>query len=137
MKVRLAARVAVPALMMRVPRKARPAPMTAFSQQLDALHVRYARSLAAKHEALLGAWQAFSTKHDAATRLELHSLIHRLAGSAGSYGYMTLGVLAAAADRAFDAAGADGLSDRLATSVTSLLDELAGQAARVAADRQD
>src|SRR3954451_14768263 len=64
--------------------------MTANSPELDALHARYARSFASKHAALLEAWQAFSATRDEPSARTLHDLVHRLAGSAPSYGYETL-----------------------------------------------
>lgn len=107
--------------------------MTATSPQMDALHARYARSLASKHAALLEAWRAFKKTKDDASAKKLHGLVHRLAGSAPTYGYASLGTLARKADHAF-AHGGD-LAARLEGPVEALLDDLARQAQRAAAGR--
>ena len=104
--------------------------MTATSPQMDALHARYARSLVSKHAALLEAWRAFRTANDDASAKKLHGLVHRLAGSAPTYGYATLGTLARKADHAFADGG--GLAGRLKEPVEALLDELSRQAQRAA-----
>jgi HPt (histidine-containing phosphotransfer) domain-containing protein len=111
-----------------------PASMIASSPQMDALHARYANSLASKHATLLEAWNAFSATRDDTAARKLHGLVHRLAGSAPTYGYASLGLLARKADHAFgDASAAGGTSDlarRLAGPIEALLDELARQASR-------
>ena len=98
---------------------------------MDALHTRYARSLASKHEGLLDAWRAFVAAPDEATARTLHGLVHRLAGSAPTYGYASLGLLARKADHAFVHGGRD-LAGHLKEPVEALLEELAQQAERVA-----
>ena len=103
--------------------------MTATSPQMAALHARYARSLASKHAALLEAWHAFAAAADEASARTLHGLVHRLAGSAPTYGYASLGLLARKADHAF-APGASGLAERLKEPVEALLDDLARHARR-------
>lgn len=109
--------------------------MTATSPQMDALHARYARSLASKHAALLEAWRAFAVAKDDASARKLHGLVHRLAGSAPTYGYDSLGTLARKADHAFaHASAADGgfdLAAHLAGPIEALLADLAQQAQRV------
>jgi len=106
--------------------------MTATSPQMDALHARYARSLASKHAALLEAWRAFETTKDEASAKKLHGLVHRLAGSAPTYGYASLGTLARNADHAFAHGGHD-LAVRLEEPIEALLEDLARQAERAAA----
>jgi len=106
--------------------------MTATSPQIDALHARYARSLASKHAALLEAWRALRAAKDDASARKLHGLIHRLAGSAPTYGYASLGTLARKADHAFAHGGRD-LAESLERPVEALLAELARQAERAAA----
>src|SRR5262245_24213073 len=101
--------------------------MTATSPQMVALHARYARSLASKHAALLEAWRAFAAARDDASARKLHGLVHRLAGSAPTYGYASVGALARKADHAFAHGGHD-LADRLKGPVEALLDDLARQA---------
>ncbi len=65
----------------------------------DQLRMRYAGSLPRKHDDLAQAWRAFAEKPgDAIARRDLHAQIHRLSGSAPSYGYADLGALARATD---------------------------------------
>ena len=106
--------------------------MTATSPQMQALHARYARSLASKHAALLDAWRAFSAAKDESSARKLHGLVHRLAGSAPTYGYASLGTLARKADHAFAHGGHD-LAARLEGPVEALIEDLARQALREAA----
>jgi HPt (histidine-containing phosphotransfer) domain-containing protein len=101
--------------------------MTVTSPELDALHARYAGSLASKHAALLEAWRVFAAAPDDAAARKLHGLVHRLAGSAPTYGYASLGLLARKADHAFAEGGRD-LAERLKEPIESLLDDLARQA---------
>jgi HPt (histidine-containing phosphotransfer) domain-containing protein len=105
--------------------------MTATSPNLEALNARYARSLASKHAALSEAWRAFASAPDDANARNLHALVHRLAGSAPTYGYATLGLLARKADHAFAESGSD-LAERLSEAVEALLAELLRQAERAA-----
>ena len=103
--------------------------MTANSPEMNALHARYARSFASKHAALLEAWQSFSATHDEPSARKLHDLVHRLAGSAPSYGYETLGLRAREADHALTVGGSD-LAERLVTPIEALLADLSRQALR-------
>jgi hypothetical protein len=107
--------------------------MTATSPQMDALHARYAHSLASKHAALLEAWRSFSAAPDEAAARKLHGLVHRLAGSAPTYGYASLGLHARDADHVFARGGPD-LAARLELPVEALLADLAREAERVAGD---
>jgi HPt (histidine-containing phosphotransfer) domain-containing protein len=67
---------------------------------MDALRQRYAASLADKRAALVEAWESWRASGDSPAHLrELATLAHRLAGSAGSYGYDELGTRASALDR--------------------------------------
>jgi hypothetical protein len=103
--------------------------MTANSPEMDALHARYASSFASKHAALLEAWQAFSSGRDEPSARKLHDLVHRLAGSAPSYGYASLGLHAREADHVFTVGGPD-LAERAAAPVEALLADLWRQAQR-------
>jgi HPt (histidine-containing phosphotransfer) domain-containing protein len=103
--------------------------MTATSPQMEALHARYARSFASKHEALVEAWRAFAAAPDEVAARTLHGLVHRLAGSAPTYGYASLGLLARKADYAFADGGRD-LAARLKEPIEALLDELSHLAER-------
>ncbi len=113
------------------------ATMTATSSPMDALHARYARSFASKHAALLEAWRAFSATPDEASACNLRALVHRLAGSAPTYGYASLGLLARNADHAFAPASTAHsgreLAARLEGPIQALLEDLARQAERAAA----
>jgi HPt (histidine-containing phosphotransfer) domain-containing protein len=56
------------------------------------LQTRYAASLAQKHVELSRVWAALQAQpDDVALGEELNSRLHRLSGSAGSYGYLRLG----------------------------------------------
>ena len=69
-------------------------------QRLQLLRARYAGSLAAKRDALASAWRAFlGASTDVTNQRELTVQIHRLCGSAATYGYVELGQSACAADR--------------------------------------
>jgi len=68
--------------------------------RMDALRKRYADSLADKRAALVGAWETWRASTGSPAHLrDLAMLAHRLAGSAGSYGYDELGACASALDR--------------------------------------
>ncbi|MEO7064481.1 MAG: Hpt domain-containing protein [Dokdonella sp.] len=100
----------------------------------DPLRMRYAASLARKHADLVQAWRAFADTPDAAARLDLHAQIHRLSGSASSYGYVRLGAVANAADELMSQPEPQGQGspqmstaaiERLAASIQTLLGALA------------
>lgn len=68
--------------------------------RMEALRKRYAASLADKRAALAAAWETWRAAGDSAVHLrELATQAHRLAGSAGSYGYTEIGACACALDR--------------------------------------
>ena len=107
-------------------------------QRRDVLHALYAQSFASKQAMLAQAWRAFTDAADEATIDELHQRVHRLAGSAPTYGYELLGRLAHAVDSQLaewervPSATRDGsaaLVQRLATPMQALLDCLARHAA--------
>lgn len=100
---------------------------------MDALRQRYAASLADKRAALVDAWETWRASGDSPACLrELATLAHRLAGSAGSYGYDELGVRAGALDRIAtalqDAPGDNNRLDEAARAVLAAID--AAQARR-------
>lgn len=67
--------------------------------RLDALQQRYCSSLAEKLGAIECAWSAVRIDcNDIANQEALLSLAHRLAGSAGSYGFFEIGKAAAEVD---------------------------------------
>lgn len=104
--------------------------------QLQELHARYQGSLPNKRASVELAWRALCENSSDPARLEsLMRLVHRLAGSAPSYGYLEIGELAGNADallgQACDAdagtSGASGSSsilDGLAPLIGSLLQAL-------------
>jgi len=68
--------------------------------RMEALRQRYAASLTNKRAALADAWDTW--RHSDRSPVQLHELAtqaHRMAGSAGSYGYDELGACASALDR--------------------------------------
>jgi len=68
--------------------------------RMEALRQRYADSLADKRAALVDAWERWRAANGSPDLLrKLATLAHRLAGSAGSYGYDDLGACASALDR--------------------------------------
>lgn len=91
--------------------------------RMDALRQRYAASLADKRAALVEAWEAWRASGDSTARLRaLAMLAHRLAGSAGSYGYDELGASASALDRVASALqDAPGDNARLDDAVRAVL----------------
>ena len=104
----------------------------------DVLHARYAQSFASKHAMLAEAWRAFTDAADEANIDDLHQRVHRLAGSAPTYGYELLGRLAHAVDSQLaewkrlpsaTREGSAALAQRLKTPMQALLDCLARHAA--------
>ncbi|MEZ5461144.1 MAG: Hpt domain-containing protein [Dokdonella sp.] len=66
---------------------------------MQALHARYQTSLPNKRSSVELAWRAFCADSTDPARLQsLTRLVHRLAGSAGSYGYEEIGEIAGSAD---------------------------------------
>lgn len=67
--------------------------------RLQALQSRYQTSLPNKRASVELAWRALCADSTDPARLEsLTRLVHRLAGSAGSYGYEEIGEIAGSAD---------------------------------------
>lgn len=65
--------------------------------QLDELHRQYRQSLATKRDDLRRAWDALCGEGvDEAQVKRVHLLLHRLAGSAGTYGYADIAARAKA-----------------------------------------
>ncbi len=106
---------------------------------MQALHERYVASLIGKRAALADAWAAYrahdpahGVERDGALRL-LASLAHRLAGSAGSYGFDELGRQAQVVDQLATRAQSQGgatLQAQLAAAVATLLTALDTQPRR-------
>ena len=67
---------------------------------LDALHREYRRSLGDKRAALRCAWDALCDEAATAQQVaQVHQLLHRLAGSTGTYGYAQIADLARALEQ--------------------------------------
>lgn len=66
---------------------------------MDALRARYAATFPQKRDALVETWTAYAQARDGATHGRLSMQLHRLCGSAASYGYVDLGARACSADR--------------------------------------
>lgn len=109
-------------------------PMTDRDQRFEQLRVQYARSLQDKRAALEHAWRAFeAAPRNDSLRRELATLLHRLAGSAGAYGFASIGERARAADGCMTgqlardgSADADGLGARVQGVLDELADAIAG-----------
>ena len=114
--------------------------MNESDSRYDQLRARYAGSLARKQGDLAQAWRALAENPAAvAARRELHLQIHRLNGSASSYGYARLGALAHALDELMSQTDANGASSneapidfvaRLGAPIQALLAALAEAHAR-------
>jgi hypothetical protein len=113
-------------------------PMADSSERFEFLRARYARSFASKHAAIAYAWRAFAGDADQTNARALQTLVHRLAGSAPTYGYAELGARAGAVDR--ELAGwdetdpsvrdsPDELARRLSAPMQALVESLAHRAA--------
>lgn len=106
----------------------------ASQQRLAELRTRYERSLPDKRAAVERAWHAFLASPDERGALVLHSIAHRLAGSASPYGYDAIGAAAQSLDGMISAWLKRALSEResarslathLAPSANALIDGLA------------
>jgi HPt (histidine-containing phosphotransfer) domain-containing protein len=74
--------------------------------RLQALQSRYQTSLPNKRASVELAWRALCADSTDPARLEsLARLVHRLAGSAGSYGYREIGEIAGSADALLEKLG--------------------------------
>lgn len=99
--------------------------MTDRDERFQRLRMQYAQSLPGKRAALAEAWRAFvAAPDDAALQRELSTQLHRLAGSAGAYGYEALGTHARAADRLAGDAPARGDARAFDAGVQAVLDAL-------------
>ncbi|CAG0987698.1 hypothetical protein GPROT1_02752 [Gammaproteobacteria bacterium] len=102
--------------------------LTGNDPQIEALCRRYIASLGDKRAALEAAWRGCCADGDRESALrELASLAHRLAGSAGSYGFDELGLQARNVDRLASillANPASTAGKNLAFEVTGLLDAI-------------
>lgn len=82
---------------------------------LDELHRQYRHSLAGKRDDLRKAWGALCDEAASDAQVaHLHLLLHRLAGSAGTYGYPDIARRAKALEQAWTAWLAQAQEDRAA-----------------------
>ncbi|HQW76745.1 MAG TPA: Hpt domain-containing protein [Dokdonella sp.] len=115
--------------------------MTEIDPRFVALQARYRASLAGKRADIEQAWQALAADcGDTASQAALLAVVHRLAGSAESYGFDGIGRLAAQLDRQLEpvrckadpaqrSAALCALRDELARPIEELLAELRSGAA--------
>lgn len=107
--------------------------------RLDALQQRYCASLAEKLGAIELAWSAVRIDgNDIANQEALLNLVHRLAGSAGSYGFYEIGDAAADVDELLDPARITRDPAARSVAMPDLLDRLspALETLRVAMQRR-
>jgi len=106
----------------------------ASQQRLAELRTRYERSLPDKRATVERAWHAFLASPDERGALALHSIAHRLAGSASPYGYDAIGAAAQSLDGMIsdwlkrapsERESARSLATYLAPSASALIDGLA------------
>ena len=98
------------------------------------LRARYLQSMPAKHAALEAAWREVLRVPSEPSLRELHDLVHRLLGSAPTYGCEAIGRCARAVDASLrededdrDDSLAEGarIAERIAIPMQALLDSLA------------
>lgn len=95
------------------------------THSLDQLRREYVASLPGKRAVLQGAWRAWCHAPSSASARENFKLrVHRLAGSAGSYGFEDLGRAALELDRLLVESDAATPSPAIRASWQALADEL-------------
>lgn len=100
--------------------------MSEVDSRLAELGARYRASLPIKRASVELAWQALNSCTPDPVRLDsLQRVVHRIAGSAASYGYDEIGALAARADEGLESLRELGVVEVKAASVTAALSELA------------
>lgn len=100
--------------------------MTKVDSRLDALQARYLASLAGKRADIEQAWQALRADcSDTASQETLLKLVHRLAGSAESYGFPEIGRSAARTDLLLDQVRNGGDLAQRSTAMCAMLETLA------------
>ena len=94
--------------------------------RLAELGARYRASLPIKRASVELAWRALNAGPSDPVRLDsLQRVVHRIAGSATSYGYDEIGTLAARADEGLELLRELGVVDAKAASVAAVLSGLA------------
>lgn len=100
--------------------------MSEVDSRLAELGARYRASLPIKRASVELAWQALNAGVSDPVRLDsLQRVVHRIAGSAASYGYDEIGSLSARADEALESLRELGVVNLDATSIAAALSELA------------
>ena len=100
--------------------------MSEVDGRLAELGARYRASFPIKRASVELAWQALNSGAPDPVRLDsLQRVVHRIAGSAASYGYDEIGSLAARADEGLELLRELGVADVKADSVAAALSELA------------
>ncbi len=100
--------------------------MTDVDSRFEALQIRYHASLAGKRADIEQAWQAVRTDcADAGSQELLIRLVHRLAGSAESYGFGEIGRIAAHTDLSLDQVRRGGDPAQRTSAMCAMLGTLA------------
>ncbi len=111
--------------------------MTTVDPRLDALQARYHASLAKKRADIERAWLAVRADcADTASQETLLRLVHRLAGSAESYGFTGIGQIAARTDALLDQVRGSGGSAQRAAAMCAMLETLARDIGELLAELQ-
>ncbi len=112
--------------------------MSDLDAQLDDLHRRYCASFAEKHAAIAQAWSALRADcRDVGNQDRLLNLVHRLSGSAQSYGYVEIGLLAAEVDVLLDRVRANKDPALRSSAMCGMLDRLAPRLEKLLAALQE
>ncbi len=99
--------------------------MTEVDTRLAELHARYRASLPNKRASVELAWRSLCAgSADRHNRLDLMRVLHRLAGSAPSYGYERIGALASKAEERLGHAAASADSAAAADAVQTMVEDL-------------
>ena len=99
--------------------------MTDVDSRFEALQIRYHAALPGKRAEIIQAWQAVRMDcADAESQQTLLRLVHRLAGSAESYGFAEIGRHAARMDLLLDQVRSSGDPVQRAAAMCAMLDTL-------------
>lgn len=111
--------------------------MTIVNPRLDALQARYHASLGGKRADIEQAWSAVRANcADTASQETLLRLIHRLAGSAESYGFVAIGKIAARVDMRFDRVRGSAGASQQAETLRGMLETLESEIGELLAELQ-
>lgn len=100
--------------------------MNGVDSRLAELGARYQASLPIKRASVELAWQSLRAEASDPVRLEsLQRVVHRIAGSAASYGYEEIGALASQADEGLEALRQPDVARRNVASIDATLSALA------------